>query len=61
MTRFMTIAEFKTRYRISHTSFYREVSEGRIPLRKFGRASRVAEDDAEAWAASLPVRNGRNG
>lgn len=56
MTRFITIAEFKSRYRIGHTSFYREVSEGRIPLRKFGRASRIAEEDAEAWAQSLPMK-----
>lgn len=58
MTEFMTVAEFKSRYRMSHSAFYREAKAGRIPLKKVGRATRVALADAEAWAASLPTQTG---
>ena len=54
----LTVAEFLARYSISKTSFYREVAASRIPIRKFGSATRIARADAEAWAASLPVQNG---
>lgn len=54
----MTVAEFLTRYSISRTHFYREVGRGTIPLRKLGTASRIARADAEAWAKSLPIREG---
>lgn len=55
----MTVADFLRRYSIGRTTFYREVAAGRITLRKLGIASRVARTDAERWAASLPVREGR--
>ena len=58
MTELMTVAEFEQRYRISHSSFYREVAAGRIAVRKLGRASRISVADAENWLASLPVYNG---
>ena len=58
MEEMLTVAEFLTRYKISRSSFYREVNRGSIPLRKFGTASRVARADAEAWANSLPIREG---
>jgi len=58
MTELLTVAEFKQRYRIGHSTFYREVAAGRIPLRKLGRASRIAVADAESWLASLPVHHG---
>ena len=54
----MTVADFLTRYSLGRTSFYREVAAGRLTLRKFGTASRVARTDAEAWANSLPTRTG---
>lgn len=54
----LTVADFLTRYSIGRTSFYREVQAGRIRLRKMGTASRIARADAEAWAKSLPVREG---
>lgn len=57
----MTVSDFLSRYSISRTQFYREVSRGRIPLVKLGNASRVARADAEAWLASLPVRTGSAG
>lgn len=53
----MTVTEFCFRYSIGRTSFYRTVAK-QIPLRKFGSATRIARADAEAWAASLPIREG---
>ena len=58
MQEFMTVSDFLSRYQISRTEFYRQVNAGRIPLIKLGTASRVTRQDAEAWAASLPVRTG---
>jgi len=58
MTELLTVAEFKNRYKISHSAFYREVAAHRIPIRKIGRATRIALTDAEAWAASLPTHGG---
>lgn len=54
----MTVADFCTRYSIGRTSLYREVNAGRLKLRKFGTATRIARIDAERWAASLPVHEG---
>lgn len=57
MTELLTVADFKSRYKISHSAFYREVAGKRIPIRKIGRSTRIAVADAEAWAASLPTSN----
>ncbi len=54
----MTVADFLIRYSIGRTSLYREVAAGRLRLRKFGTATRIARIDAEAWADSLPIRKG---
>jgi len=54
----MTVADFCARYRIGKTSLYREAAAGRIQLRKFGAATRIAIEDAEAWAANLPIITG---
>ena len=54
MKRLLKIPEFLELYSISRTAFYREVGAGRILLTKIGKASRVAAEDAEAWAAALP-------
>lgn len=51
----MTVADFCARYRVGKTSLYREAAAGRITLRKFGAATRIAREDADAWAASLPI------
>lgn len=51
----LTMADFCARYSIGKTSAYREVAAGRLKLRKYGTATRIARADAEAWAASLPV------
>ena len=54
----MKVAVFCDIYSIGKTSLYREVKAGRLKLRKFGSATRISRDDAEAWAASLPVHKG---
>ena len=50
----MTVQEFLEWARISRTTFYKEVSEGRIPLKKVGKRSLVLMRDAEAWLEGLP-------
>lgn len=54
----MTVADFCDRYSIGKTSLYREVNAGRLKLRKFGTATRIARVDAEAWANALPTIEG---
>jgi len=54
----MTMGEFLARYSIGRTTAYREVAAGRLKLRKLGSATRIARVDAEAWANSLPIREG---
>lgn len=54
----MTVPDFIAAYRIGRTSIYKEVAEGRLRLRKFGTATRIARADAEAWVANLPIREG---
>ena len=59
-TELMTVADFCDRYRIGKTSLYREAAAGRITLRKFGAATRIAREDADAWAAGLPIIQGNS-
>jgi len=54
----LTVADFCDLYSIGKTSFYREVNAGRLKIRKFGSATRVARSDAEAWADALPTIEG---
>lgn len=54
----LTVADFCARYSIGKTSLYREVNAGRLKLRKFGTATRIARADAEAWADALPFSEG---
>lgn len=54
----LTVADFCARYSIGRTSLYREVNAGRLKLRKFGSATRIAREDAERWAAALPEYGG---
>lgn len=56
--RLITVAEFKSRYAISHSKFYREVNAGQLPIRKMGRSTRISELDAQAWFDNLPIRRG---
>lgn len=56
---YYTIPEFLEIYPMGRSTFYRLVNDGHLKLTKFGGSSRVAKADAEAWAASLPVINGK--
>lgn len=58
MTQLLTVAEFKERYKISHSAFYRELAANRITIKKIGRATRIAVADAEEWASRLPTQGG---
>jgi excisionase family DNA binding protein len=49
------IDEFCRRYGVGRTTAYAEMAAGRLRRRKVGKRSLVAEDDAEAWLASLPT------
>ena len=49
----MTVREFLEWSRISRSTFYKEVKEGRIPLKKVGKRSLVLMSDAEAWLEGL--------
>ncbi len=51
----LTVKEFLAWSRISRATFYKQVNEGRIPLKKVGKRSLVRRADAESWLNSLPV------
>lgn len=53
MERFITIKQFCELNNCSRSTAYREVNAGRLPLRKMGRASRIAASDATAWQEQL--------
>ena len=53
--RLISVSEFKSRFCISHSKFYRECAAGRIAIRKMGRSTRISEADAQAWFDSLPL------
>lgn len=49
----LTVAQFKERYQISHTAFYRQVKSGALRTIKIGASTRVRLADAQAWLANL--------
>ena len=48
------ITSFCHRYGLGRTRTYDEIKSGRLRVRKCGRKTLIAEDDAEQWLASLP-------
>ncbi|QJB69875.1 helix-turn-helix transcriptional regulator [Parasphingorhabdus halotolerans] len=56
MDRLITIKDFCGRYGIGRSTVYRENQAGRLPFRKIGRATRIAESDALKWFDLLPAR-----
>jgi predicted DNA-binding transcriptional regulator AlpA len=54
MKKLLRISEFLELYSISRTALYREVAAGRLIITKIGNASRIAQEDAATWLASLP-------
>lgn len=57
MSGFLTVNDFLLRFRISRSTFYREVAAGRISVIKIGTATRIPLDEAERWAASLQTKS----
>ncbi len=51
----LSVDDFCAWASIGRSRFYREVSEGRIKVRKIGRKSVITRTDADAWLASLPL------
>jgi len=51
--RLITIAEFARLFDVGRSTVYREHHAGRLPFRKVGRATRIAESDAKAWFDNL--------
>jgi hypothetical protein len=49
----LTVTQFKERYQISHTAFYRQVASKKLSIVKIGASTRVRLADAQAWLASL--------
>ena len=49
----LTVKDFLAWARISRTTFYKQVNEGRIPLVKVGKRSLVRRIDAENWLSNL--------
>lgn len=48
-----TIPEFCAVYNVSRSKAYEEIKAKRLKIRKAGRATLVATEDAEAWFLSL--------
>ena len=46
------IPDFCATYKISRTTTYEEIKAGKLKVRKIGRATRIASEDAEAWFAA---------
>jgi excisionase family DNA binding protein len=55
MERLLTIREFCERNGIGRSTVYRENKAKRLPFRKVGRATRIAESDAGRWQETLLV------
>jgi hypothetical protein len=51
-----SIEEFATMTSLSKAQVYLEISEGRLRVRKAGRRSLVALDEAQRWLTALPIR-----
>lgn len=55
MAKLLSIKLACAEYGLSRSALYREVENGRLRMVKIGKSSRIAREDLEAWAASLPV------
>ena len=49
----LTINEFCADKKCSRTKFYDELKSGRLKAVKLGRATRIRQEDADAWDKSL--------
>jgi excisionase family DNA binding protein len=51
--RALSVGQFCERYGVGRTLLYQQVQEGRLRLRKIGRRSLIAVEDAEIWFKNL--------
>lgn len=58
---FITLNQFCERFQCHRSTVYRLAHAGAFTIVKIGRSSRIALDEAEAWAASLPTMGGPHG
>ena len=56
MDRLLTNKDFMDRYGVGRSTVYRENAAQRLPFRKVGRSTRIAQSDATAWFEKLPLR-----
>ena len=54
----LTVSEFCEQNGVGRSTVYRENAAGRLPFRKIGRATRIAQDDAQKWQENLVVSGG---
>jgi excisionase family DNA binding protein len=45
----LTIEKFAQDYGLGRTRAYAEIAAGRLKVMKFGRSTRIARTDADAW------------
>ena len=51
----LNVEEFIGWARISRVTFYKEVKQGRIKIRKVGKRTLIAKNDAVKWFQDLPT------
>ena len=56
MEKLFTIKQVCNQIGVGRSTVYRENEAGRLPFRKIGRATRIAESDVRKWLDNLPVR-----
>ncbi len=49
----LTVKEFCAAKKCSRTKFYEELKSGRLKAVKLGRATRIREEEADAWDDKL--------
>lgn len=51
----LSVTEFCARYGVGKTTFYEELSAGRIRARKLGKKTIVPVEEADNWLRNLPL------
>ena len=54
LRKFLSVKDFLQTYGISKTKFYDLKNANQIAVKKIGRKTVIASDEAERWANSLP-------
>ncbi len=56
----INIKQFCIRYAVSRSTVYREIEAGRLKTLKIGRSTRISEEEAQQWLASLTTNDDVN-